>query len=302
MTLHLATETLNKINEMLEADQGSAYRGWLGKVIPHMDDAYRQGEEPFRTHLGASLIGGECARAIWYGWRWATKPTFSGRILRLFNRGHLEEARFIALFLMIGCQVYQQDENGKQYRISHAEGHFGGSGDGIAVGLLELQPGQPCLLEFKTHSEKSFIEVVKKGVREAKFEHYVQMQMYMKKMGLAVALYGAVNKNTDALHLEYIFLDNATADQFLHRGELLVWMDEAPNKISQTPGFFKCKWCDHAPVCHMNRAPDRNCRTCKFSRPVKNAQWVCMKEVEHVVIDKQRQFTGCDSYIRHKEI
>lgn len=302
MTLHLATETLDKINAMLEADQGSAYRGWLGKVIPHMDDAYRQGEEPFRTHLGASLIGSECARAIWYGWRWATKPKFSGRILRLFNRGHLEEARFIALFLMIGCQVYQQDENGKQYRISHAEGHFGGSGDGIAVGLPELQAGQACLLEFKTHSEKSFIEVVKKGVREAKFEHYVQMQMYMKKMGLAVALYGAVNKNTDALHLEYVFLDEATAEQFLHRGELLVWMDEAPNKISQTPGFFKCKWCDHAPVCHMNRPPDRNCRTCKFSRPVANAQWVCMKEVQHVVIDKQRQFAACDSYTRHKEI
>ena len=28
-----------------------------------------------------------------------------GRILRLFNRGHLEEARFIALLLLIGVQV-----------------------------------------------------------------------------------------------------------------------------------------------------------------------------------------------------
>lgn len=302
MALHIAQQTLDKINHMIEADQGSAYRGWLGRVMPHMDDAYRMGEESFRTHLGASLIGSECARAIWYGWRWTTKPKFEGRILRLFNRGHLEEARFIAMFLMIGCQVFQQDENGKQFRISHAEGHFGGSGDGVAIGLPELPPGQACLLEFKTHADKSFIEVKKKGVREAKFEHFVQMQMYMSKMGLAVALYGAVNKNNDDLHLEYVYLDQAIADQFLHRGELLVWMDTAPTKMSNSPGFFKCKWCDHSPVCHMNKEPNLNCRTCAFSSPVAGAQWVCKKDPITVVLPKEKQFVGCAGYVRHKEI
>lgn len=305
MAIHLALQTKELITQMIEADQGSSFRGWLGKVIPHMDDAYREGEEPFRTHMGASLIGEECPRSIWYGWRWVTRPKFPARILRLFNRGHLEEARFIAMFLMIGCQVYQQDANGKQFRISHADGHFGGSGDGVAVGLPELNQGQPCLLEFKTHSEKSFTELVKKGVREAKPQHFVQMQVYLRKMGIAVALYGAVNKNTDEIHLEYVFLEGELADQYLERGVKLVWMNEPPTGISTSPGFFKCRWCNHRPACQMGAEPDVNCRTCAYSKPVPGAVWVCTLPANGdalgnpVVIDKARQFTGCTNYEKH---
>src|SRR5688572_4793950 len=63
--------------------------------------------EPFRWHLGASIIGHECSRYLWFSFRWcardegeATKRDANshanlGRKLRLFNRGHREEARFI---------------------------------------------------------------------------------------------------------------------------------------------------------------------------------------------------------------
>lgn len=44
----------------------------------------RQGDG-FRDHLGASLIGKSCARALWYDFRWATPARHTGRILRLFE-------------------------------------------------------------------------------------------------------------------------------------------------------------------------------------------------------------------------
>lgn len=300
MAARLAVQTLTAIDNALEADQGAKYRQILGTVIPHMGDAFRGEQEPFRSHMGGSLIGGECARAIWYGWRWVTKPTFPGRILRLFNRGHLEEARFIALLLMIGVEVYQQDAEGNQFRISHANGHFGGSGDGVGVNIPDLQPGQAALLEFKTHGEKSFKELSAKGVRDAKFEHYVQMNVYMRKMGLAVALYGAVNKNTDELYLEIVVLDVAVADQFLDRGEKLIGMEEPPTRMNESPGFWKCRFCDHRPVCHMKAEPEVNCRTCVYSKPVDNAQWVCTKYDN--IIPKETQLVGCKSYTRNPSI
>lgn len=289
-----ATKTVAMIDGMVKADQGSAYRGWLGKVIPHIGDAYREGNEGHRSHMGASLIGGECARSIWYGFRWATKSNFEGRLLRLFNRGHLEEARFIALLLMIGCEVYQQDENGNQFRISHAEGHFGGSGDGVVIGIPDLPPGTAALTEFKTHGDKPFNELKAKGVREAKFEHYVQMNVYLRKMGLAVALYLAVNKNTDELYGEIIPLDAEVADQFLERGEKIVWMDVHPERLSKSPGFFKCRFCNHRPVCHLKAPPDRNCRTCEYSKPVPGALWHCTKH--DLIIEKDLQLTSCADY------
>src|SRR3546814_7080313 len=59
----------------------------------------------------------------------------------------------------------------------------------------------------------------------AKPEHYTQMQLYMRKMGLTVALYVAVCKNTDDLYMEIIYLNPEYADQYLDRGDMLVWRE-----------------------------------------------------------------------------
>lgn len=311
MTIHVALKTLRMIDAMIKEDQGARFRGWLQKVIPHIGDAYRTENEGHRSHMGASLLGGECARAIWYNFRWATKGDHEGRILRLFNRGHLEEARFIALLLMVGTQVFQQDAQGKQYRISFADGHAGGSGDGVGIGIPDLPVDTAGLCEFKTHGDKSFIELagplkewrayvagegpfLGKGLRDAKFEHYVQMQLYMRKMGLAAGLYMAVNKNTDDLYAEIVVLNSELADQFIARGDLLVWMDQPPEKLNPSPGFFKCRFCDHRPVCHQKAAPDKNCRTCIYSEPTSKGEWLC--RFHDRIIDKPTQYVGCNAY------
>ncbi len=300
MSIRLAEKTMEAIENAIAADQGAAFRKYLGQVIPHMSDAYRGESESFRTHLGASMLGSPCARSLWYGFRWATKPSYSGRILRLFNRGHLEEARFIAMLLTIGCQVYQHDEKGNQFRISDAGGHLGGSTDGVVIGIPDLPPGMPCLTEFKTHGEKSFIKLKKEGVKVSKPEHYVQMQIYMRKMGLTVALYMAVNKNTDEVYAEIILLDSTHADHYLERGNKIIFMAEPPEKINKSPGWFECSFCDHKDLCHSKGVPDMNCRTCMFSFPREDGAWVCKHHDQ--VIPKEVQFKGCNSYSRSQVI
>lgn len=299
MSVYLATKTLEAIEKTIYEDQGSSYRGHLGEVIGHMDDAYRKDEFPYRSHLGASGVGDECARKIWYGFRWATRQQHGGRLLRLFNRGHLEEARFLAMLLCIGVEIYQQDENGKQFKISDAGGHFGGSGDGVGINIPDLDSNTPALLEFKTSAHDLFAKVKKEGVRKNKFEHYVQMQVYMRKMGLAVALYMVVDKNNDELYGEIVPFDGTIADEFISRGVRLVWADKEPEPISRSPGWFKCKWCDHRAVCHLHKAPDRNCRTCTFSQPLDDGEWYCTNNSEKPVqLTKEQQLDGCDKYDR----
>lgn len=300
---HLAVKTLAAIEAAIVADQGARFRGFEGKVFPHMGDAYRdEPEEGFRSHLGASLLGGACARALWYGFRWHTKAHFGGRTLRLFNRGHLEEARFIAMLLTINVQVYQQDENGNQFRISDLGGHLGGSGDGVAVGVPDLPAGQPCLLEFKTHGDSSFQKLKKEGMRSAKFEHYVQMNSYMRKMGLPVGLYMAVNKNDDELYAEIVPLESALADEMLDRGRKVIMMAQPPKKLNESPGWHGCKWCDHKPVCHLAHPAARNCRSCKHSAPSEDGKWHCNVPTQPdgggagAVLDKAAQLAGCDQY------
>jgi len=75
-------------------------------LVALIDEAIENAAESgFREHLGGSLIGRPCLRELWYSFRWAKERKFKGRLLRLFNRGHLEEFRFVAYLESIGFEV-----------------------------------------------------------------------------------------------------------------------------------------------------------------------------------------------------
>jgi len=67
------------------------------KIKAKLDHACKEllTEHNRRGHLGASQIGGKCVRQAWYAFRWAYQEQHQGRLLRLFNRGHEEEHRFV---------------------------------------------------------------------------------------------------------------------------------------------------------------------------------------------------------------
>ena len=66
-------------------------------------------DDGHRSHLGASLIGHECKRYLWYTFRWIKHNVHSGRLYRLFNRGHLEEDRIIKWLEGIGLTIWADD-------------------------------------------------------------------------------------------------------------------------------------------------------------------------------------------------
>ena len=304
----LAVKTMAAIDAALEADQGATFRTKLRSLLPLAEDAYRGEEGPFRAHLGASIIGRECTREIWNSFHWVTRPKFKGRILRLFNRGHLEEPRIVALLLMIGCQFWQFDANGKQFRISGHKGHFGGSMDGVVQGIPDL-PDEPLVAEFKTHGSKSFYKMAGKlvedalgnsnwvggeGVIKAKWEHFIQMQVYMGKNGLRWALYMAVCKDDDHIYAELVAFDQAQYERALARSATVIDAEAAPQRINPSPGWFGCRFCDHKPVCHGATEPARNCRTCSHAKVKDEGLWVCINEPR--TLDEKAQLQGCDSY------
>lgn len=291
----LATKTMAAINDAIKADQGSAFREHQGRVLPHMRAAYdvvRDGG--YRQHLGASIIGRECERAIWYSFRWATKQEFEGETLRLFNTGHLYEGRCIAMLLTIGCKVYQQAEDGSQFHFN--DGHFGGSCDGIVIGIPDLNEDAFSLVEYKTHNDHYFNLLKKKGMRETHFEHFAQMQVYMDKFALETGLYFAVNKNTDEIYIEIIHRDIIFANKFVERAHKIIFSQDPPGQIHSSPGYYKCKLCDHRPICHKIEPaiPQRNCRTCAYSAPKENRKWECVNPIHDLLFNEQ--IAGCNKY------
>ena len=71
---------------------------------------------PPRPHLGASEIGAQCERALWYSFHHCKLPAFSGRMLRLFETGQREEERIIRNLRSAGLQVWDRGDDGGQIR------------------------------------------------------------------------------------------------------------------------------------------------------------------------------------------
>lgn len=277
----LASETIKAINTAIEAKQ----------------------KTPFRQHLGASVIGHPCSRHIWYLFRWAKNYRHEGRILRLFERGQLEEDRFIGYLKSIGCQVWSHDENGDQFRIEDHLGHFGGSLDSVLRGIPEF-PLVNMLGEFKTHNEKSFKKFEQQMLVEAKFEHYVQMQIYMGKMGLDKGLYMAVNKNDDDIYLEIIDFHVDVFTQYMDRAKLIIFSEMAPPKINNSASWWQCTYCNFKDICHNDEVASINCRTCAFSTPIEKKKWHCCQSMKGAIYrpDNLLLYTGCPKHIYHPDM
>ena len=257
-------------------------------------------ETGWREHLGASLIGHECERSLWLSFRWATKAAHAGRILRLFQTGQLEEARLVADLRAAGVQVLDKDpDTGRQWSVSAVRGHFGGSMDATAIGVLEA-PKTFHVCEFKTHSNKSFGELKKKGVAAAKPQHMAQMQVYMHLGNLTRALYLAVNKDTDELYAERVAYDPVAATRLLVKAERVINADRPPARISDDPGYFVCRMCDHRATCHEGALPARNCRTCLSSTPIDGGAWHCARFDKTLI--RSEQNAGCALHLYVPEL
>lgn len=253
----------------------------------------------FRTHLGASIIARPCARQIWYTFRWAKSVRHKAKLLRLFDRGNLEEARFVSWLRRSGIHVEDVDPaTGKQFRIEDHNGHFGGSLDSKLFDTPDF-PGIWILGEFKTHNDKSFKELVKLGVKKAKPEHYGQMQVYMEKQQLPYGLYIAINKNDDDIYTEVVYYDEMTALQLIDRAGKIIAANEPPPRISENAGWYVCNFCDFRTVCFEGKPMRPSCRTCEHARPVDNAGWLCTafnfrlsEELQHTAHQQCGRYTA----------
>jgi len=240
-----------------------------------------------RGYLGGSRIGEECRRMLWYDFRWAGTASFMGRILRLFETGHREEERMIANLKAIGCTV-----EGDQFEVIAIDGHLQAHFDGVVLGLPE-SPETWHLLETKTSNRKGFDLILKKGVKEAKPVHYAQMQLSMGLGELTRAAYLVHCKDTDRLYFERIKFDKAFFEGLLRKAKAIVYDESLPDRLSNDPSFWKCKFCDHAKMCHGPIFPEINCRTCVHSKPVKDAKWECAHGFDHMV----NEGVACGSHL-----
>lgn len=254
--------------------------------------------ECFRPHMGASTLGEKCDRKLWLSFRWAVRETFPGRILRVFRRGHNEEAQVVADLQAIGMKV--RATGAAQTRVDFGS-HVSGSIDGIITAGVPEAPKRAHVLEIKTHSRKSFEALEKEGVEKAQPKHHAQVQTYMLGTGVDRALYVAVCKDDDRLYTERVELDKERAEKIVERGKRLATQDEIPPPISTDPSWYECKWCSAHDLCHGSKLTrEVNCRTCAHSTAGADSTWTCARHGGNAMpTDWMREAHDCHALHEH---
>lgn len=266
-------------------------------------------EEKPRPYLGASIIGHACDRFLWYSFRHCIVDKKSGRILRLFETGHLEEPRFVRELRGIGCEVHDKDEKGEQFGVSAIGGHFKGHMDGVLRGVPGAEKSWH-VFEGKTfggeetHS-KDFEKVKKVGVESAKPVHYAQMQVYMGLNKIKRSLYLAKKKSTDELYSERVKFNPDRFKGLMERAERIIRSASTPERCTTRADDFRCKFCPAYNLCWgagetAVPLPCRSCRSCIHSTPEiddgENWQrWSCSKHEKN--LDNKDQLAACDDHL-----
>ena len=266
-------------------------------IAAKIDKFHESKVEKPRPHMGCSQLGHPCDRWLWLSFRWAVRSNFSGRMLRLFRRGQNEEQTVIEDLRAVDINVRYQ---AKQERVDFGS-HVSGSIDGIIDSGVPGAVRTKHVLEIKTHGKKSFDDLQNHGVEKSKFQHFVQMQVYMHGARLDRALYVAVCKDDDRIYTERVYYHEETAVKYIERGKRIALSDRMPEPLSTDPSWYECKFCPAYEFCHQTKlTKEVNCRTCANSTAKDDSTWHCERWDDR--IPTTAQYDGCEAHVLHPDM
>ncbi len=216
----------------------------------------REQQQARRQYLGASRLGVSCERQLQY--EYAQAPVdpgraFSGRILRIFERGHRTEDAMVGWLRAAGFILKTEGKDGQQFGFSVADGKLQGHCDGVFVGGPEGF-AYPALWECKALGNKSWNDLAKKGLAASKPVYAAQVAIYQTYLGLHEhpAIFTAVNADSMEIYTELVPFDAALAQKMSDRAVKVIKATEAgellPRSFAQAD-HFECRFCSYAERC-----------------------------------------------------
>ena len=244
--------------------------------------AERVENESPRDYLGGSRLGEECERRLGYEYTHTPEDEgsgFSGRILRVFQRGHDGEARMARYLRGAGFDLVSESKSGGQIGwgvAPHPEtgrsriaGHLDGVVMGWSLPIGAIPPDDfalqwastlpfPLLWETKCLKGDSWRGLLKHGLKKDKPIYYAQVQTYMAFKGLGHCLFTAENADTCEVFSELVPFDPKAAQEASDRGVRVISartpLDLA--RCAKDEDDFRCKLCPFKGTCWAEKAKE----------------------------------------------
>lgn len=214
----------------------------LSKMIERHQE--RIEDDNNRDYIGASSIGSDCLRQIWYQFKGVKAEKVPTKMRRTWEIGKRLE----------GLVVDWLDEAGislgvlpvrtlKSKMVPVFQGHI----DSVWIG----KGGKyNAIIEIKTAKDASFKVFVKKGLKVWNPQYYAQVQSYMGMSGIYKAYILVLNKDNSEIFDELVEFDPTFYVNLECKALAISNATVEPPKINGSPLFFKCKMCKFNKVCH----------------------------------------------------
>ena len=209
--------------------------GELTKII----EKYEYPIEEKRNYIGASSIGSDCLRQIWYEFTGQEGDRPLLRLKRTWDIGKKLESYIIELLQDAGITIHQDQLEVSDYELPYFKGHIDGY-------LIDLE----AILEIKTANDASFNLFKKNGLKKWNPKYYAQLQAYMGMNNLYKAYILVLNKDNSDIWDELVAFDEGYYLGLREKARVIYNAKIPPPRIHASPIWFQCRMCKFNKVCH----------------------------------------------------
>lgn len=198
-------------------------------------------DEP-RDYIGASSIGSDCLRKIWYEFKGFEAEEVPTKMRRAWAIGKALESLILNWLEEAGFDVQREWDSLFILGMPFFRGHL----DSVII-----ENGVPsAIVEVKTAKDSSFKIFEKKGVREWNPQYYAQIQSYMGMSGIHSAYILVLNKDSSDISDELVEFDAYFYEKLKEKAAMIYNAHVEPPRINGSPLWFQCKMCKYNKVCH----------------------------------------------------
>lgn len=210
----------------------------LSKLIEHHQE---QIQDDIRDYIGASSIGSECLRKIWYQYKGVKSEGVTSKTRRTWDIGKNLEELVVKWLLDSDIRVLRFDITYFSKNVPQFQGH---------IDALVVIDDKNYILEIKTAKDSSYNIFVKKGLKLWNPQYYAQVQSYMGMSEVHGTYILVLNKDNSKLCDELVTFDSDFYEGLEKKALMISSATNEPPRISNSPLWFQCKLCQYNKVCH----------------------------------------------------
>lgn len=195
-----------------------------------------------RDYIGASGIGAECLRQIWYEYKGTQAEAVPTKIRRTWAIGRHLEGLILDWLTEAGIKIQRTWADLESEGMPFFKGHV----DSVWI----KNDKAFAIIEIKTAKDASFNIFVKKGLRMWNPQYYAQIQSYMGMSGIHKAYILVLNKDNSEISDELVTFDEVFYQSLRNKALMISNAHVAPPKINGSPLWYQCKMCKFNKVCH----------------------------------------------------